>query len=81
MLATGETHSVPSLVEAPFRRGGKEIISEGKGVDEVGRERRGNQALIRYTSFISVPSWWRNCMDGKENLTPIAGSLRARRGS
>ncbi|MFK0692606.1 GDP-mannose 4,6-dehydratase [Mesorhizobium sp. IMUNJ 23033] len=47
VLATGETHSVRSFVEAAFRRVGKEIVWEGEGVDEVGRERRSNQALIR----------------------------------
>ncbi|GLS37279.1 GDP-mannose 4,6-dehydratase [Mesorhizobium tianshanense] len=47
VLATGETHSVRSFVEAAFRRVGKEIVWEGKGVDEVGRERMSNQALIR----------------------------------
>ncbi|WP_352799137.1 GDP-mannose 4,6-dehydratase [Mesorhizobium sp. M0870] len=47
VLATGETHSVRSFVEAAFRRVGKELVWEGEGVDEVGRERRSNQALIR----------------------------------
>ncbi|PZV37116.1 GDP-mannose 4,6-dehydratase [Mesorhizobium kowhaii] len=47
VLATGETHSVRSFVEAAFRRVGKEIVWEGEGIDEVGRERRSNQALIR----------------------------------
>ncbi|EHK52257.1 GDP-mannose 4,6-dehydratase [Allomesorhizobium alhagi] len=47
VLATGETHSVRSFVEAAFRRVEKEIVWEGEGVDEVGRERRSNQALIR----------------------------------
>ncbi|WP_192178593.1 GDP-mannose 4,6-dehydratase [Mesorhizobium amorphae] len=47
VLATGETHSVRSFVEAAFRRAGKEIVWEGKGVDEVGRDRKSNQALIR----------------------------------
>ncbi|RNJ42589.1 GDP-mannose 4,6-dehydratase [Mesorhizobium erdmanii] len=47
VLATGETHSVRSFVEAAFRRVGKEIVWEGNGVDEVGRDRRSNQALIR----------------------------------
>lgn len=47
VLATGETHSVRSFVEAAFRRVEKEIVWEGEGVDEVGRERTSNQALIR----------------------------------
>jgi GDPmannose 4,6-dehydratase len=47
VLATGETHSVRSFVEAAFKRVGKEIVWAGGGVDEVGRDRRSNQALIR----------------------------------
>ncbi|WP_027038811.1 GDP-mannose 4,6-dehydratase [Mesorhizobium ciceri] len=47
VLATGETHTVRSFVEAAFRRCGKEIVWEGEGVDEVGRDRMSNQALIR----------------------------------
>ncbi|MER9443071.1 GDP-mannose 4,6-dehydratase [Mesorhizobium sp. M0340] len=46
VLATGETHSVRTFVEAAFRRVGKEI-GEGEGLDEVGRDRRSNRALIR----------------------------------
>lgn len=47
VLATGERHSVRSFVEAAFRRVGKEIVWEGEDVDQVGRERRSSQALIR----------------------------------
>ncbi|WP_292386154.1 GDP-mannose 4,6-dehydratase [Mesorhizobium sp.] len=47
MLATGEAHSVRSFVEAALRRVGKEIFWEGEGVDELGRGRRNNQALIQ----------------------------------
>ncbi|MBA1143822.1 GDP-mannose 4,6-dehydratase [Mesorhizobium neociceri] len=47
VLATGETHTVRSFVEAAFRRVGKEIVWEGEGVDEVGRDPISNQALIR----------------------------------
>lgn len=47
VLATGETHTVRTFVGAAFRRVEKEIVWEGEGVDEVGRERMSNQALIR----------------------------------
>ncbi|CAH2009226.1 unnamed protein product [Acanthoscelides obtectus] len=39
VIATGETHSVREFVEAAFRYVGKEIVWEGKGVDEVGKEK------------------------------------------
>lgn len=47
LSSAGETHSVRSFVEAAVRRFGKEIFREGEGVDEVGRERRNNLALIQ----------------------------------
>ncbi|WP_236952158.1 MULTISPECIES: GDP-mannose 4,6-dehydratase [Mesorhizobium] len=47
VLATGETHTVRTFVGAAFRRVEKEIVCEGESVDEVGRERMSNQALIR----------------------------------
>lgn len=38
VIATGETHSVREFVEAAFNFIGKEIVWDGKGVAEVGRE-------------------------------------------
>ncbi|SJM34293.1 GDP-mannose 4,6-dehydratase [Mesorhizobium delmotii] len=43
MLATGETHSVRSFVEAAFRCVGKEIVWKGEGIGALGRERRSSQ--------------------------------------
>ncbi|KAG8240371.1 hypothetical protein J437_LFUL002512 [Ladona fulva] len=39
VIATGETHSVREFVESAFQYIGREIVWEGKGVDEVGREK------------------------------------------
>nr|CAH7766758.1 unnamed protein product [Callosobruchus chinensis] len=39
VIASGETHSVREFVEAAFRLVGKEIVWEGEGVDEVGKEK------------------------------------------
>nr|CAI5857941.1 unnamed protein product [Callosobruchus analis] len=39
VIASGETHSVREFVEAAFRYVGKEIVWEGKGIDEVGKEK------------------------------------------
>ena len=39
VVATNETHSVREFVEASFREIGKEIVWEGEGLDEVGKER------------------------------------------
>ncbi|GBN19908.1 GDP-mannose 4,6 dehydratase [Araneus ventricosus] len=39
VIATGESHSVREFVEHAFKHIGKEIVWEGSGVDEVGREK------------------------------------------
>lgn len=39
VVATGETHSVREFVEASFKHIGKEIVWEGEGVNEVGKEK------------------------------------------
>ena len=47
VLATGETHSVREFVELAFAEVGRKIVWEGTGVDEVGRDERSGQTLIR----------------------------------
>lgn len=39
VIATGETHSVREFVEAAFEEIGKELVWEGEGVNEVGKEK------------------------------------------
>lgn len=39
VIATGETHSVREFVEAAFKYIGKEIVWEGTGPQEVGKEK------------------------------------------
>ncbi|MEL6747372.1 MAG: GDP-mannose 4,6-dehydratase [Pseudomonadota bacterium] len=47
VLATGETHSVRSFVELAFAAAGRPIQWEGRGVDEVGRDERSGDVLVR----------------------------------
>jgi GDPmannose 4,6-dehydratase len=47
VLATGETHSVREFVELAFKEVGREIVWEGAGVDEVGRDNRTGDALVK----------------------------------
>jgi len=47
VLATGETHSVREFVELAFGHVGREIVWSGTGVDEVGKDRRSGQVLVR----------------------------------
>lgn len=39
VIASGETHSVREFVEAAFRHVDREIVWEGAGVNEVGKEK------------------------------------------
>lgn len=61
VIASGETHSVREFVEASFKHVGKEIVWEGKGVDEVGKEKdtgkirvKVNQKYFRPTEVVSI---------------------------
>ncbi|EFA01082.1 GDP-mannose 4,6 dehydratase [Tribolium castaneum] len=47
VIASGETHSVREFVEAAFRHVGKEILWEGSGVDEVGKEKDTGVVRVR----------------------------------
>ena len=46
VLATGEVHTVREFVESAFAAVGKAIEWEGRGVDEVGYERRSGRRLV-----------------------------------
>lgn len=46
VLATGEVHTVREFVESAFAAVGKTIEWEGRGVDEVGYERRSGRRLV-----------------------------------
>ena len=47
VLATGETHSVRRFVELAFDQIDRAIVWEGRGVDEVGRDARSGDVLVR----------------------------------
>ena len=47
VLATGEDHSIREFVEESFRVIGKEIIWEGTGIKEIGRDRKTGNILIK----------------------------------
>ncbi len=46
VLATGETHPVREFVELAFKEAGIEIIWEGEGVDEIGKNKATGEVLI-----------------------------------
>lgn len=47
VLATGETHSVREFVELAFAEVGREIAWSGSGVNEVGRDAKSGDELVR----------------------------------
>lgn len=47
VLATGETHTVRHFVEEAFKEIGVDIEWEGKGVDEVGKNKRTGKVLVK----------------------------------
>lgn len=47
VIATGETHTVREFVEITFSLLGIDIIWEGEGVQEVGKDKKTNQIIIR----------------------------------
>lgn len=61
VIASGETHSVREFVEAAFKYVGKEIVWEGTGLNEVGKEKgtgtvriRINERYFRPTEVVSI---------------------------
>ena len=47
VLATGKTYTVRDFIERCFAKVGKEIIWEGKGINEVGREKSSGKILVK----------------------------------
>ena len=47
VLATGETHSVRQFVQLAFQQIGKEIVWEGTGEAEVGKDKESGHVLIK----------------------------------
>ena len=56
VIATGETHSVREFVEAAFQFVGRNIKWEGKGINEVGRDKSTNQILVKVNSKYFRPT-------------------------
>lgn len=61
VISTGESHSVREFVEAAFKHVGKEIVWEGTGVNEVGKEKDSgvvrvkiNPKYFRPTEVVSI---------------------------
>ncbi|VEN56405.1 unnamed protein product [Callosobruchus maculatus] len=56
VIASGETHSVREFVEAAFRYVGKEIVWEGKGIEEVGKEKDTGIVRVKVNSKYQRPT-------------------------
>ena len=62
VLATGETHSVRQFVQLAFQEIGKEIVWEGKGEAEVGKDKQTGDVLIKVRLFFFLASRGRNAI-------------------
>ncbi|MGI6423156.1 MAG: GDP-mannose 4,6-dehydratase [Candidatus Dojkabacteria bacterium] len=47
VIATGKTHTVREFVELTCKKLGFEIVWEGKGVDEIGKDKKTGKVLVR----------------------------------
>ena len=56
VLATGETHSVREFVELAFQEVHRHIVWSGKGIDEIGKDRRTGQTLVRIDPIYFRPT-------------------------
>ncbi|GAA98551.1 hypothetical protein E5Q_05238 [Mixia osmundae IAM 14324] len=56
VLATGETHPVREFVEKAFKHGGIDITWEGKGVEEVGKDKKTGKVIVRVDPIYFRPA-------------------------
>lgn len=56
VVATGETHTVREWIECAFRAAGYEIVWEGKGVDEKGRDAKTGKILVEVSPEFFRPA-------------------------
>jgi GDPmannose 4,6-dehydratase len=47
VIATGQTHSIREFVELVGKKLGYEIVWEGKGIEEIGKDRKSGKVLVR----------------------------------
>ena len=47
VIATGETHTVREFVEFAFKEAGMDLVWEGSGIDEIGKDVRTNRIVVR----------------------------------
>ncbi len=72
VIATGETHSVREFAEEACRLAGFEIIWEGRGTEEVGKDRRTGKIIVkidpRYFRPAEVDALQGDAKKARENL-------------
>ena len=56
VIATGETHSVREFTEIAFRCAGFDILWEGKGIEEKGRDRQSGKILVEVSTEFMRPA-------------------------
>lgn len=56
VIATGEEHSVREFVEASFHEIGRDVVWEGVGIDEIGKDRVSGRILVKVDSRYFRPA-------------------------
>lgn len=56
VIATGECHTVREFVEVAFQHAGFQIVWEGKGVEEVGKDRKTGKILVKISPEFFRPA-------------------------
>lgn len=62
VVSTGVAHSVRDFVVAAFREVGREIVWEGEGVDEVGKDKETGVVRVRVSEKVG------NCWLGRQQV-------------
>jgi GDPmannose 4,6-dehydratase len=56
VIATGETHTVREFVELAFKEAGIDIVWEGTGLSEVGRDKSSGKVLVKVSEQFYRPA-------------------------
>lgn len=76
VLATGETHSIREFCELAFKEIGVNIVWEGKGIDEIGKDKKTGKLLIKINPAFFRPSEVDMLLGNPSNAEKVLGWKR-----
>lgn len=77
VISTGETHSVKEFVEEAFKHIGQEIVWEGEGINEVGKDKHNGVVRVRVDAKYFRPTDVVSEQGFFNNFRKFAGSVIA----